>query len=139
MADQTECIFCNPSPDALVLSTADGIVVVDYPYCEGHVLVATKKHLPDLHDLAADDASNMMRLAAEVSRKIVKRYGAVKTYVVAVGDKDRHFHVHLLPKFEDSPALGPHIFGPDGWARGAEVSLQPADMANLRGLLSDLA
>lgn len=133
-----ECIFCTPSEDALVLDSEDGIVVVDFPFTEGHVLVGTKRHLPDLHDLGPEDAAGMMRLAAAVSKRIVREYGAVKTYVAAIGDKDKHFHVHLLPKYESSNDLGPHIFGPSGWAEGAEVELTETAMSSLRKLLSDI-
>ena len=64
-----------------------------------------------------------MRLAITTSKEIVDQTGAEKTYVVAVGDKDRHFHVHLIPKMADDPSLGPHVFSEKGWA-----SFLPAEL-----------
>lgn len=110
------CIFCNVSPDVLVYSGADGIVLLDGPARPGHVLVGIKNHHPDLHDVPPEEAAAMMRLAVRTSKAIVQLTGAAKTYVVAVGDKDRHFHVHLLPKMDGDPSLGPHVFSGTGWA-----------------------
>jgi diadenosine tetraphosphate (Ap4A) HIT family hydrolase len=91
-----------------------------------------------LHDLEPKDAASMMALACKVSKRIVEEFGAIKTYVVAVGDKDPHFHVHILPKWETSDNLGPHIFAEKGWAKGEEVSLSDDDVAQLRNLLKTL-
>jgi diadenosine tetraphosphate (Ap4A) HIT family hydrolase len=136
MPDTSDCIFCNPDPNSLVYSGEDGTIVVDHPFAEGHVLVATKRHLPDLHDLEPDDAASMMRLAARVSRKLVSEYRAMKTYAAAIGDKDRHFHIHLLPKSVDSESLGPYIFGDKGWAHGAEIEIENESITRLRNLLN---
>lgn len=111
-----ECILCNPAPDALVYRGDDGVVLVDGPCRPGHILVGIKGHHPDLHDVPADEIASMMRLAVSTSKKIVAETGAQKTYVVAVGDKDRHFHVHLIPKMASDPSIGPHVFSEKGWA-----------------------
>lgn len=111
-----ECILCNPAPEALVYSGDDGIVIVDGPCRPGHVLVGIKGHYPDLHDVPEDEIANMMRLAVKTAKKIVNETSAQKTYVVAIGDKDRHFHVHLIPKMATDPSMGPAIFSEKGWA-----------------------
>ncbi len=111
-----KCILCEPAPEALVYHGDDGVVLVDGPCRPGHVLVGIKGHYPDLHDVPADAIASMMRLAVRTSKEIVTRTGATKTYVVAVGDKDRHFHVHLIPKMAADPSLGPHVFSEKGWA-----------------------
>lgn len=110
------CIFCDPAPGAVVFSNADGIVLLDDPIRDGHVLVGVPTHTPNLHDSNPQEVAAMMRLAAACSQVIVERLGAEKTYVVAIGDKDKHFHVHLLPRFSDDPPIGPHIFSGTGWA-----------------------
>jgi len=132
------CIFCDPDPSALIYKSDEGIVVVDYPFAKGHVLVASPVHATNLHDLDPKAAASMMALACKVSKRIVKEFGAVKTYVVAIGDKDPHFHVHLLPKWKDSDNLGPHVFGESGWAHGSEVNLSDDDISQLRNLLQSV-
>ncbi len=109
------CIFCDVASEALVYRGKDGIVIVDDPVRPGHVLVGARAHGESLSDISAEDAGAMMALANRAARAIVEQTGAEKVYVAAIGDKDRHFHVHLLPKMSGDPNLGPHIFGPNGW------------------------
>ncbi len=131
-----KCIFCEPDPEALVFDGEDGIVLIDYPARPGHVLVGIREHHPDLHDVLPEEVAAMMRLAIETSRQIVSLTGAEKTYVVAVGDKDRHFHVHLIPKMGSDPSLGPYVFGSESWA-----SFLPSevDAEEMKGITSALA
>jgi diadenosine tetraphosphate (Ap4A) HIT family hydrolase len=79
------------------------------------VLVGARVHVENLHDLSAEEAAAVMRLANRVAKSIISLTGAAKVYVAAIGDKDKHFHVHLLPKFVDDPNLGPYVFGEKGW------------------------
>ena len=116
-----QCIFCNVKEDALVYRDVDGIVILDDPVRAGHVLVGSRVHGESLHDISAEDAAALMRLANRVAKSIVSLTGATKVYVAAIGDKDKHFHVHLLPKAEGDPNLGPYIFGANGW-----ISFLPA-------------
>lgn len=109
-------IFLEASPETLIYSGDDGYVVVDGPCRPGHVLVATKSATPSLHETNEGELAAMMALARRVSLVIVEQTGAEKTYVVAIGDKDAHFHVHLIPKFKGEPSLGPAVFGSAGWA-----------------------
>jgi diadenosine tetraphosphate (Ap4A) HIT family hydrolase len=111
-----ECIFCDPKPESLLFSGTDGKVLVGDPVRPGHVMVGTTEHAPDLHDVAPEQAAGVMRLASHAARVIVGVTGATKTYVVAIGEVDRHFHVHLLPRWDNDPAMGPYIFGQNGWA-----------------------
>jgi histidine triad (HIT) family protein len=111
-----DCIFCNVKRGALVFEDADALVILDDPVRPGHVLVGSRFHAANLHDLAPDQAAAVLRLADRVAKSIVALTGADKMYVAAIGDKDKHFHVHLVPKLPGDPSLGPFIFGSDGWA-----------------------
>ncbi len=124
-----KCIFCEPDPEALVFSGKDGIVLVDYPCRPGHVIVGIREHRPNLHDVDPDEAAAMMRLAIAAAKRIVQITGAEKTYVVAVGDKDKHFHVHLIPKMASDPSIGPNVFSEDkGWASFLPPKVDEAEM-----------
>jgi diadenosine tetraphosphate (Ap4A) HIT family hydrolase len=81
----------------------------------GHVLVGARSHRESLHDLTPDEAADVLRLANEVATAVVGFLGLEKTYVAAIGDRDKHFHVHLLPKAATDPGLGQFVFGEDGW------------------------
>jgi diadenosine tetraphosphate (Ap4A) HIT family hydrolase len=122
MTANVDCIFCSVKPDALVFRDGDGLVILDDPVRPGHVLVGARVHRESLHDISPDDAAAMFRLANKVAKAVVTLTGSAKVYVTAIGDKDKHFHVHLLPKMRDDPNLGPYIFGPSGW-----ISFLPAE------------
>jgi diadenosine tetraphosphate (Ap4A) HIT family hydrolase len=123
-----ECIFCNPKNGSVLYQDEDGIVVLDDPVRAGHVLVGARAHAESLHDLSPEDAASVMRLAHRVAKSIVVLTGAIKVYVAAVGDKDKHFHVHLLPKLRDDPSLGPYLFGPKGWISFLPAAPEAADL-----------
>ena len=111
------CIFCDVTDEALVCRDADGLVILDDPVRAGHVLVGARSHGETLTDISEDDAAALLRLANRVAKAVIAETGATKVYVVAIGDKDKHFHVHLLPKIEGDPNLGPYIFGDEGWIK----------------------
>ena len=113
MSDQ--CIFCDVKDKDLLYQDHNGIVILDDPVRPGHILVGAKVHAESLHDLSGEEAASLLRLANRVAKNIVGLTGAAKVYVAAIGDKDKHFHVHLLPKFTEEPNLGPYVFGPNGW------------------------
>lgn len=109
------CIFCDVKDEALVWRDADGLVILDDPVRPGHVLVGARTHGETLTDITEEDAAAVLRLANRVGKVILRETGAAKLYVAAIGDKDKHFHVHLLPKVEGDPNLGPYVFGGEGW------------------------
>ena len=120
-----DCIFCDAKNDSVIVREDDGIVIVDDPVRAGHVLVGARSHGESLHDLSAEDAAGVLRLANRAAKAIVTLTGATKVYVAAIGDKDKHFHVHLLPKMPDDPNLGPFVFGSNGW-----VAALPSDASS---------
>ena len=123
-----ECIFCNVKEDALIYRNEDGIVILDDPVRPGHVLVGARVHGESLHDISPDDAAALMRLANQVAKCIISLTGAAKVYVAAIGDKDKHFHIHLLPKMEGDPNLGPYVFGGNGWISFLPASPEQTDL-----------
>ncbi|NOZ36870.1 MAG: HIT family protein [Gammaproteobacteria bacterium] len=125
--EKLRCIFCNVDKRNHILTNEDGIVLLDDPVRPGHVLVGGHEHGSGLSDISPDTASSIMRLANRMAKIIVKTTNAEKVYVVAVGDKDKHFHVHLVPKMEEDPKLGPFVFGEKGW-----VSFMPNEVEAIK-------
>jgi len=133
-------IFVNVRPENFVYRDEDGIVILDDPIRPGHVLVGCRSAGASLSDVSEEDAAALMRLASRVAKHIVRVTGAEKVYVAAIGDKDKHFHVHLLPKMKGDPNLGPHVFGEKGWIQflpaSPDTSAVEAVTAQLRAALS---
>jgi diadenosine tetraphosphate (Ap4A) HIT family hydrolase len=126
-----DCLLCNPKEEALIFRGADGIVILDDPIRPGHVLIGARNHGASLHDISSEDAAAMMRLANIIAKVIVSETGAEKVYVAAIGDKDKHFHVHLIPKMESEPKLGPYIFSNNGWASFLPPENDPIQQSGL--------
>jgi len=102
---------------------------LDDPVRAGHVLVGAREHGDCLHEISAEAAGDLLSLASDVARVICQKTNAQKVYVAAIGDKDKHFHVHLVPRYPDDPGLGPYVFGSSGWvgALKADPAAETAD------------
>jgi histidine triad (HIT) family protein len=130
-----DCIFCDSTDDTLVYQDQNGYVILDEPVRPGHVLVGSRVHAESLHDLSPDEAAGVLRLANLVAQSIISLTGASKVYVASIGDKDKHFHVHLLPKMEGDPNLGPYIFGSNGWISFLPASPDSQELDRVNGEL----
>lgn len=133
----TPCIFCNVSFENLVFKNDEGMVILDDPVRPGHVLIGARSHGESLSDISEEDAATMMKLANRTAKYIVDALGAEKVYVAAIGDKDKHFHVHLLPKLPGDPNLGPCIFGAEGWIKFLPPKPSDSEVARISTMLKD--
>jgi diadenosine tetraphosphate (Ap4A) HIT family hydrolase len=131
----SEDIFEQASADNLIYKGKLGFVILDGPLRPGHVLVAIRSAVTNLHEAAPEELCDMIALAQICSSVIVEELDCEKTYMVAIGDKDPHYHVHLLPRFKGEPSLGPGVFGGDGW--GQHFPAEP-DMAEVGRIASVL-
>lgn len=128
-------IFLQATPEDTIYNGKLGYIILDAPLRPGHVLVAIKSEVKDLHEANPNELSDMIKLAQMTSSAIVEELGCEKTYMVAIGDKDPHYHVHLLPRFSSDPSLGPGVFGSDGW--GQNFPAEP-DMEEVNRVASSL-
>jgi diadenosine tetraphosphate (Ap4A) HIT family hydrolase len=111
----------------VIFDSKDGIAMVyPKPTKVGHVVVAVRSHEPYLHNVAEEEASAMFGLANRIAKLIVDVTKAEKVYVLAIGDVDKHFHVHLIPKLTQNPSMGPYIFGQNGWAQAVSEEFHSA-------------
>jgi diadenosine tetraphosphate (Ap4A) HIT family hydrolase len=72
------------------------------PYL-GHLLVVTRRHAAGLADLSDEEGASVGRLAARLSRALVLTGGATWVHAGVVGLHVPHFHLHLVPRYADTP------------------------------------
>ena len=81
----------------------------------GWLVVEPMRHVPDLGDLTDDEAARIGWLANRSSRALKDVLGAEHVYAFVFGDGVPHLHVHLAPRYPDTPR--------EYW--GAELSRWP--------------
>jgi ATP adenylyltransferase len=106
------CVFCVPDsdledPERLLVGLYPGTVAVlnRYPYNNGHVLIAPRRHVADLWDLSSEELRELFSLVSIGSQALAKEYrtegmnvGMNLGKVAGAGIAD-HLHVHLVPRW----------------------------------------
>ncbi len=105
------CIFClatdGKGADDLVLGVGSLSLVMmnKYPYNNGHLLVAPKRHLPDLEGLEADELLDLLatvRLGTKVLKEVMGPEGfnvGLNLGRVAGAGIEEHMHFHIVPRW----------------------------------------
>ena len=117
------CIFCTQPRQsdlraALVLAQTEHTVVMmnKYPYNNGHLLLAPKRHENDLARLPGDefiDLNETLRRAVEIVREVLHPGGinlGMNLGKCAGTGVESHLHWHIVPRWEGDtnfmPVLG---------------------------------
>ncbi len=69
----------------------------------GWLVLTAAHHRRALYDLAPEEAAALGTLAREVMRAQRAVLGAEHVYAFAIGDALPHFHLHLVPRFAETP------------------------------------
>lgn len=134
MKDQN-CIFCKIAngeiPSTTLYEDEDFRVILDLgPATRGHALLLPKEHYANLFELDDEVAAKALVTAKKIGRKMKKALGADGFNVVqnngeAAGQTVFHFHMHLIPRYENDHA---GIL----WEPG---STTPEEMAEIKALV----
>lgn len=122
---EDNCIFCKIANGAIPSSTVyeDGEfrIILDLgPASKGHALILPKEHYKDVCDLDEKTAAKILPLAAKIGTAMKKSLGCagfnlVQNNGAAAGQTVFHFHVHVIPRYEDGPKIV-------SWTPGEETS-----------------
>ncbi|MCR5753231.1 MAG: HIT family protein [Acetatifactor sp.] len=106
-----DCIFCkiaNGEIPAKTLYEDDSFrVILDLgPATKGHALILPKNHADDLFGLDDDTAAKTMILAKKMAGTLKEKLGCAGINLVQnngeiAGQTVMHFHLHLIPRYED--------------------------------------
>ncbi len=101
----------------------------------GHVLVVPKRHVADFAGLTQEEASEIGVAIMKCSNAL-KGIGAERVYVATVGHSLEHLHVHLLPRWPETPREVPW-HSVDDWvgARRANSSKASDVVVQLRAVM----
>jgi diadenosine tetraphosphate (Ap4A) HIT family hydrolase len=99
----------------------------------GHLLVCPHRHAPDWAALTDDEAADVGAWVARLSRAL-KGLGATRVYTMTLGHAVDHLHVHLVPRWPETPqdVTWQHVDDYPGARRGPL-----ADAAELAARLRD--
>ena len=113
LAEKSPCFLCDYTGDAskdaenLVLwRTSHCIMVFNrFPYNNGHMLIAPKRHIADLSDASDDEMLEMMRLVRDCQKLLTSAIGPDGFNVgmnlgrcAGAGLPD-HMHIHVVPRW----------------------------------------
>jgi len=112
MADLNHpCLACRivageARPAGGIIWRGDGLTVhaVTEPCpIPGWLVLTSDRHARALYDLEPGELAAVGPVAARVMRAQRAALGAEHVYAFAIGDALHHFHVHLVPRFPDTP------------------------------------
>jgi histidine triad (HIT) family protein len=113
------CIFCKvlagEIPSEQIDSDERTVTVMDInPATRGHAVVITRTHTPDLTEVGDDD----LLAAMQATRRVVERmretlqpdgFNILHNIGRAAWQSIFHFHVHVVPRYEDDPLELPWV------------------------------
>jgi histidine triad (HIT) family protein len=114
-----DCLFCGiisgDVPGQIVDSDEQTVAFMDIaPATAGHALVVPRKHSADLMEIEAEDLSATMLAAQRLARRMKDSLKAdginlINACGAAAWQTVFHFHVHVVPRYEDDPLKLPWV------------------------------
>ena len=108
------CIFCKIAngeiPSTTLYEDEDFRVILDFgPATRGHALLLPKNHFANLFELDDETAQKAILVAKKMAGKMKDALGAdgfnlVQNNGEAAGQTVFHFHMHLIPRYENDNA-----------------------------------
>lgn len=109
-----DCIFCKlvngEIPTATLYEDDDFRVILDQgPATKGHALILPKKHYANIYELPEELAARAMVLAKRMAGTMTEAlncdgFNLVQNNGEAAGQTVFHFHMHLIPRYNNDHA-----------------------------------
>jgi histidine triad (HIT) family protein len=127
-----DCIFCKIVAGEIPAERVDEdehtIAFMDLnPWTRGHALVIPREHSRDLYEIGHDELARTAAAAKRLALRMKERLGCdginlINSCEPAAWQTVFHFHVHVIPRYDDDPLelpTRPHEADPDELARVA--------------------
>jgi histidine triad (HIT) family protein len=131
-----DCIFCGivagEMPAEIIDSDDHTVTLMDInPATRGHALVIPRKHTADLLEIDADGLRRCAVAAQRIARRMEESlqpdgFNLLNATRAAAWQTVFHFHIHVIPRYEDDPLKLPWI------PRGADLDEISAIAATIR-------
>ena len=109
------CIFCKIAngeiPSTTLYEDEMFRVILDLgPASRGHALILPKEHFKDVCELDEKTAAKVLPLGAKIGAAMKKSLGCtgfnlVQNNGTSAGQTIFHFHMHIIPRYENGPAM----------------------------------
>ncbi|MBW2037638.1 MAG: HIT domain-containing protein [Deltaproteobacteria bacterium] len=106
---ERDCIFCRALLDRDELTLYKGslsvVVMNKYPYINGHLLVAPKRHMSSFDDLTTEEMGDLLKTIKDsivILRKVMKPEGfnvGLNLGKAAGAGIEDHLHFHIVPRW----------------------------------------
>ena len=106
-----DCIFCKLAngviPTNSIYDDEDFNVILDLaPATKGHALILPKAHADNLYQLPDEAAAKVLVLAKKLATSMTEKlscdgFNVVQNNGSVAGQTVFHFHMHLIPRYED--------------------------------------
>ena len=108
-----DCIFCKiiagELPAQIVDEDERTVAFMDInPATRGHLLVISREHARDLLEIDSEDLAATVQSAQRMAARVSERLGPAGVNLInscgaAAWQTVFHFHVHVIPRYEDDP------------------------------------
>jgi histidine triad (HIT) family protein len=122
VATADDCLFCGivagDVPGQIVDSDEHTVAFMDInPATRGHALVVPRNHSTDLMDVSDEDLNHTMLAAQRLAQRMREvlepdGFNILNSCGAAAWQTIFHFHVHVIPRYEDDPLKLPWVPGP---------------------------
>lgn len=130
-----DCLFCKivagEIAASIIAEDERTIAFMDIsPATRGHALVIPRAHARDVHEIDTADLQAVAAAAQVVAGRAIERLGAAGVNLLnssgaAAWQSVFHFHMHVIPRYDDDPLRLPWVPGPgdmdDIAATGAQL------------------
>jgi histidine triad (HIT) family protein len=108
-----DCIFCKIAagelPSEIVQEDEDTLAFMDInPWTRGHALFIPRNHSRNLYEVGENDLRNTSNAAQRLALRLRERLGCDGVNVLnacepAAWQSVFHFHLHVIPRYDDDP------------------------------------
>jgi histidine triad (HIT) family protein len=108
-----DCIFCaiaaGNAPATIVDEDEHTVAFMDiHPWTRGHALVIPREHSKNLYDISDEGLARTMSAAKRLAVRVRDKLDADGVNLLNSTERAAwqtvfHFHVHVIPRYEDDP------------------------------------